>query len=168
MDKLSWIKELVQAEQKMEESGIVDFNAGFDPESSLQQDTVEFLTQTKSRFLEACAAFNQLKPSSNGRIKIYAVSRTEADFMIFRNGFKLIFSMRAPGHILVSFNHLGTNYIPSADTTPTSQPNTVNQDALIAQWGAFGKLTWTHQEQEIEVNSLVRFYLSRFIKESAR
>jgi hypothetical protein len=30
-DRLNWIKDLVRAEQQMEESGVVDYTSGFDP-----------------------------------------------------------------------------------------------------------------------------------------
>ena len=43
MDKLSWIKDLVRAEQQMEESGMVDFSVGFDPDKHLFSETIHFL-----------------------------------------------------------------------------------------------------------------------------
>ena len=167
MDKLQWIKELVRAEQQMEESGIVDFTAGFDPQTSLQPETIDFLTSLKTHFLESANAFNQLKASTLGRIKIYGISKTEADFMIFRNGFKLIFTMRAPGKIAVAFNHLGSSYIPGQEAGQ-SAGKTQDEDLLVSKWGAFGDLVWTFQDQEIKPEYLVRHYLSRFIRESAK
>ena len=110
MDKIQWIKDLVMAEQEMEESGVVDFAAGFDPEKELERETIDYLQDLKAAFIESAAAFNQLKASTVGNIKIYGISRTKADFMIFRNGFKLIFALKRPGIVDVRFNHIGANY----------------------------------------------------------
>ncbi len=165
MDKLDWIKDLVLAEQKMEESGMVDFSAGFDPESTLLNETVQFLDALKNKFVESASAFNQLKGSAVGRIKIYGISKTHADFMLFRNGYKLIFSMRQPGLIAITFNHLGTSYIPTGVPQVTSSGE---EDLLHSHWGAFGDLIWTYQGQNIRLDYLMRYYLSRFIRESAK
>jgi hypothetical protein len=41
-------------------------------------------------------------------------------------------------------------------------------DQLRASWGAFGQLIWTYNEHEIDINYLIRYYMSRFVKDSAR
>ena len=90
MEKLNWIKELVLAEKQMEDAGMVDMEAGFDPSSQVEESTVEFITDLKASFVEAASAFNQLKGSTLGQIRIYGISKTKADFMLFRNGYKQI------------------------------------------------------------------------------
>lgn len=170
MEKLSWIKELVRAEQRMEESGVVDFSFGFDPQQLLFTESVGFLNILKNAFIEASSSFNQLKGSTVGRIKIYGISNTHADFMLFRNGFKLIFSLKEPGVIGIRFHYVGAGFTqvqvsPAADNggkVPSEE------DILIARWGAFGDLIWTYQEQPIKVDYLVRYYMTRFIRESAK
>lgn len=166
LSNLNWIKELVTAEQQMEESGVVDISAGYDPQKDLKPQTTLFLNDLKTQFVEAANAFNQLKGSTAGRIKIYGISKTEADFMIFRNGFKLIFSAREPGKITVSFNQLGSTYVPGQEATATIP--VIEENVLVSRWGAFGDLIWTYQDQVIKADYLVRYYLSRFIRESAR
>lgn len=167
MDRLSWIKDLVQAEMEMEESGMIDFSESFDPGETLFAETKSYLGDLKAAFVEASSAFNQLKGSTAGRIKIYGISNTEADFMLFRNGFKLIFSMVEPGKISIRFVHIGAALIPDAseEETPASR---AGEDILASQWGAFGDLIWTYQQKEIKLDYLVKFYLSRFIRESAK
>lgn len=182
MAKLDWVKDLVRAEEKMEESGVVDLSFGFDHPLTVQQETLELLNKLKNDFIEASAVFNELKQSPIGRIKIYGIAKTQADFMLFRNGFKMIFSMLTPGEISIRFNFLG----PSQLATPmaaTSNSATVSQSAipsinsthslmeehkLIAKKGPFEELVWTFQDQEVRLPSLVRFYLSLFLKESAK
>ena len=168
MDKLSWIKELVRAEQKMEESGVVDFNVGFDPQQILLTESVSFLNSLKTTFVEAASSFNQLKGSTVGRVKIYGISNTHADFMLFRNGFKLIFALREPGIVVIRFHYVGAGFVqvPAASDNGTKVPG--EEDHLTARWGAFGELDWTYQDQPVKVDYLVRYYLTRFIRESAK
>jgi hypothetical protein len=85
--------------------------------------------------------------------------------MLFRNGYKLIFSMRQPGLIAINFAHLGTSYIPADGHQVTTSGE---EDLLHSHWGAFGDLIWTYQNQPIRLDYLVRHYLSRFIRESAK
>ena len=165
MEKLSWIKELVLAEQQMEEAGVVDMEAGFDPNRQVDEATFEFINDLKAAFVEAASAFNQLKGSQLGQIRIYGISKTKADFMLFRNGYKLIFSLRQPGLITVSYSNAVAQYVPG--TLPkTDEKQTA--DSLRATWGAFGQLIWTYNDHAINIDYLIRYYMSRFVKDSAR
>lgn len=164
MEKYTWVKELVSAEQKMEESGIIDFSAGFDPAATIKEDSIEYLKDLKTSFVESASTFNQLKGTTLGNIKIYGISKTIADFMLFRNGYKLIFSLIEPGKIRVSFNHIGLSFIPGEEAAQ----NTDNIDQLIAKWGAFGQLQWHFKEQPIKLDYLIRYYMTRFVRESAK
>lgn len=168
MDKLGWIKELVRAEQKMEESGVVDFGAGFDPAQLLVSESIDFLNQLKTAFVEAASSFNQLKGSAVGRVKIYGISNTHADFMLFRNGFKLIFALKEPGLISIRFHYVGATFVQVPAASDNGQVVPQEEDQLQARWGAFGDLVWTYQEQPIKIDYLVRYYLTRFIRESAK
>lgn len=164
MEKLNWIKELVLAEQQMEEAGVVDMDAGFDPSRQLEDATIEFINDLKAGFVEAASAFNQLKGSTHGQLRIYGISKTKADFMLFRNGYKLIFSLRQPGTISVAYSNAGANYVPGTGVQEDNNP----KDHLRAAWGAFGELVWTYNDHTINLDYLIRYYMSRFVKDSAR
>lgn len=164
MDKLQWIRDLISAERQMEESGIVDFSAGFDPAQNVSLTTIEFMNDLKASFIESASAFNQLKGSSIGLVKIYGISKTQADFMLFRNGYKLIFAIRKPGLIGVRFNQIGASFLPGQNP----DENVGKEDLLKGAWGAFGELKWTYNDQVINLDFLVRYYLSRFIRESSK
>lgn len=163
MDKLNWVRDLVKIEQQMEESGIVDFNIGFDPEKHLFSESLHFLEDLKASFVEIATAFNQMKGTQLGRIKIYGISNTHADFMLFRNGFKLIFALKEPGIVGIRFQFAGSQFTPG---TPTQVSQ--DEDLLYARWGAFGDLQWTFQDQPIKIDYLVKYYMSRFVRESAK
>ena len=168
MDKLSWIKELVRAEQRMEESGVVDFSFGFDPQQLLFTESLDFFWAQKNYFVESSSSFNQLKGSTVGRIKIYGISNTHADFMLFRNGFKLIFALKEPGVIGIRFHYVGAGFVQAAAASDNGAKVPSEEDILMARWGAFGDLVWTYQDQQVKVDYLVRYYMTRFIRESAK
>lgn len=171
-DRLGWIKELVRAEQRMEESGVIEFGPAFDPAQILLTESVAFMNELKVIFVDAASAFNQLKGSSLGRVKIYGIANTHADFMLFRNGFKLIFSLKEPGAVSVRFHYVGAGFQGAgaavAPGTGAVASTMGEEDLLIARWGAFGDLNWTYQEQAIKTDYLVRYYMTRFVRESAK
>ena len=166
MDKIKWIKDLVLAEQQMEESGVIDVSLGFDPEKHLTEATLECMRDLKAAFIESASAFNQLKGSSIGTLKLYGISKTEADFMLFRNGFKLIFTVKRPGIIGIKFNSIGNPIFSSPN--PQSQQPDDGSDNLRARWKAFGELEWTYDDKKINLDYLVRYYMTRFVKESTK
>lgn len=168
MGKLDWIKELVRAEQQMEESGVIDFGAGFDPEKQLNAQTQEFLLKLKDTFVESASAFNLMKGAAFGGIKIYAIANTESDFMLFRNGFKLIFTKKQAGTVSVNFQYQGAGFVPGANAAERIAESLMNEDRIEARWGAYGEIVWTHKELPVNVDFLVRYYVTRFIRESAK
>lgn len=161
MDKLSWIKELVRVEHEMEESGVIQISTGFNPEKQLYSESVSMLNHLKMDFVDASTAFNQMKNSPLGRVKVYSISETQADFMLFRNGFKLIFSLKQPGRIGMRF-HQASNLNPAFEAKPQ------NEEFLIAEWGPFGDLVWTYNGKPVKVDYLIKYYTTRFVHESAK
>ena len=169
MSKLDWVKDLVRAEEQMEETGMVDLSIGFDNDRTLVQETLKYLQQLKNEFIEAATTFNEIKASALGRIKIYGIAKTQGDFMLFRNGFKMIFSLQAPGQIAIRFNFMGPGFTPSTMPTPSSAPQTLMEEHLLtARKGPFGELIWTFRDQEIQLLHVVRYHLTLFIKESTK
>lgn len=165
---MEWIKELVRAEQQMEESGVIDFGAGFDPEKQLLGQTQDFMTKLKDAFVESASVFNQMKGAGFGGIKIYAIANTESDFMLFRNGFKLIFSRKQPGTVSVNFQYQGAGFVPGTAAADRIAESLMNEDRIEARWGAYGEIIWTHKELPINIEFVVRYYMTRFIRESAK
>jgi hypothetical protein len=177
MDKLTnrmnWIKDLVKAEEQMEESGVVDMSIGIDNEKILASETINFIQNLKNEMIEASNTFNELKASPLGRIKIYGIAKTQADFMLFRNGYKMIFSIKQPGAISIRFNFLGPNqYMPSIPATlPTANMMAtplMEENLITAKRGPFHDLQWTFQEQIIQLPAMIKYHFSLFIKESSK
>lgn len=151
-DKFDWIQDVIKAEEKVEETGIVDFDYAFNPERILVTEALKLMNEIKQGFEEAVEIFNEMKPTPAGKIKIYAIAKTHADFMIFRNGYKLIFSLTKPGVIAIRFHYMNT----------THQEN----ESIEIKWGAFNDVIWVHKGQPIKKEILVRHYLTKFIRES--
>jgi len=166
MNDINWIKDLVLTEQQMEENGVIDYSNDTSSTENLEQETIEYLKDLKVGFIEAASAFNQLKGSPVGKLKIYGISKTIADFMIFRNGYKLIFSMKRPGAIGIGFHQTGQQLIPHQEEQNAESRG--DETLITAQWGLFGELKWVYQEHEVKFDMLIRYYMSRFIKESVR
>lgn len=166
MNSIDWIKDLVLAEQQMEEEGVIDLSLQT-PDSLLKEESLTFLREIKAAMVESASAFNQLKASNTGTVKIYGISNTEADFMLFRNGFKLIFSLRQPGEIEVYYSLIGSHFL-TPQTEIESAPAGHEKELLRARWGAFGELSWSHRELPVRLDYLVRHYFSRFIRESTK
>lgn len=166
-NNIDWIKDLVRGEQQMEEAGVVDFSPAFDPANILLKGTVEFLQTLKAQFIRSATVFNQLKNTPAGQIKIYGISKTHSDFMLFRNGYKLIFSMADPGKIVIQFHHLATPFMGDDGGKSGNGPMTAHS-ILEAQWGAFGELVWVNKNKPINSQYLVRYYLKHFVHNSTK
>lgn len=163
MSDTEWIRELIKTEHMLEESGLVEVQPEPHSAEQLKNATLEFMAELKSRFIEAATLFNELKASALGRVKIYGVAKTESDFMLFRNGFKMIFSTPTPGIIQIRFNFINSNYIPDRNTQDTVA---FEQETLEFEWGPFAEVKWLYKGQVFNKDALVRYYMSQFIRES--
>lgn len=168
MREIDWIKDLVEAEQKMEENGMVDYTAGFNPDNILKEETVKFLNQIKELFIDYSTVFNKYRGLTVGGVKVYGISKTQADFMLFRNGFKLFFLMEKPGTITIRSQFHGSDYIAGGAMTSQQIENLGADEYIDARWGAFGAVIWTHQELEVNAANLVKFYFTKFVRESSK
>ncbi|MBK9294530.1 MAG: hypothetical protein IPM57_08810 [Oligoflexia bacterium] len=165
MKNLDWIRGLVESERKMEETGIIDIATASNDSTDLTEKTYEFLRALKESFVDYTTAFNNMKNSTLGSVKIYGISNTATDFMLFRNGYKLLFSAINPGRIAMSFQNQSSSFLPQANL----HQNTPSQEeTLEAQVGPFGELTWTYRGSAINAENMVRYYMTRFIRESAK
>lgn len=168
MTDANWIKDLVKFDQEIEESGIIDMAAGFDPDKEIVSQSFEFITSLKNSFVDLATTFNQLKGTTLGSIKVYGISNTHADFMLFRNGFKLIFSLEEAGKISIKSRHQGLGFVPGSVASESKKEKEHSDRFLVARWGAFGELKWFFDEQEVNKDFLVRYYISKFVRESAK
>ena len=157
----NWVKTLVHQEEQMEKTGKISTASPFAPsQEELQEHTAEFLKQLRTAFTQHISFFNQLK-GYMGSIRIYGITGTLADFMLFRNGYKMIFSMKEAGWIAIRFSNMDA-------LLPGQEEQNRPSDHLKGVWGAFGELKWTHQGKDIRMDYLIRHYMTHFVKQSLR
>lgn len=164
----SWVRELVSADEQLEKSVLLDMNLGLDTQRILVNESIQFLLQLKNDFAEAAAQFNELKPTVLGRIKIYGIAKTHADFMLFRNGYKMIFSIKSAGIISIRFHFVGNMALPQPNGQGEKVTIVMDEELIEAKWGAFEEVIWNYKSQTFKIPFLVRHYLTLFVKDSAR
>lgn len=176
--KFEWIHDLIKTEEQIEESGFVDMNAtSVDPERAQIGAALTFLTELKKEFHEAIDIFNDLKHHSASKIKLYGIAKTPADFMLFRSGLKLIFSLKQPGVIsirthfmnpglpaMTTMNLIGNSASPPPITTSQFRSE---ETLLEMKWGVFEEIMWTYKGQTVKKENIVKHYFTQFIRDSS-
>lgn len=165
----SWIENLALEELNMDESGVINFNHHLDPTQLLEESSIEFMDQLREKVELFTHKFNQYRGgiNSSAQIKIFKISNTVNDFMVFRNSLRLIFARKA--HDLISIGFLSTSgnlMAPRLNAKEAPMQNTTHE--VKANLGPFNNITWRFMGEPIEINSLVRHYISEFIAASAR
>lgn len=166
----NWIENLALEELSMEESGVIHLNEHLSPEILLEESSIEFMDQIRERLELYVNKFNQYRGSvgSSGHIKIFKISNTVNDFMLFRNSLRLIFARKANDLITIGFLS-GRDGIFSARLA--GQEKTDYHQSLHevrAQIGPFNDIEWTFKGDEVKVDSMAKHYLSEFIRNSSR
>lgn len=163
---IEWIQELIRNEQQMETSGLVNFSPIVNKDHLILSASIELLKNLKSQFIKNSDVFNQLKGNSNGLIKVYGIAKTHADFMLFRNGYKLVFNMLNPGKVQITFHHMSSPFLTntSSDTNVAIIPD----GTIDAAWGAFNEVRWVSDKKPVNTKHLVKFYLRTFVQNSTK
>ena len=158
----NWIKNLARAEQKLETEGQISLHSSTPSTKELTEHTQEFMHQIRSAFIAQARLFNHIK-GFLGSLRIHGIADTHADFMLFRHGHKLIFSVKEPGLISIQIKLHHQNH-PQSQPAPTTEP----ADFIKGEWGPFNELKWTYNNQRINIDFLVRYYMTMFIKNSVK
>lgn len=164
---IEWIKELVRSEQQMESAGLVDFTPFTDTENLVLSASIEFLKEIKAQFIKNANIFNQLKGNADGSLRVYGIAKTHADFMLFRNGYKLVFNLVQPGKINVAFHHMSTPFV-SSELKNIKSESPVKDGLIEAAWGAFKEVRWVSENKPINKDHLIKFYMRSFIQNSSK
>ncbi|MCB0355677.1 MAG: hypothetical protein KDD40_01650 [Bdellovibrionales bacterium] len=164
MEKLDWIKDLLLEEQDKEVKGLVDVAIDIQPATSIEKESIHFLRELKNSFAEAANMYNGFRRDVSSQIKVYGVSKTVSDFMLFRNNVQLIFSLKEPGVIQVYSSQLNTDLVGMPGENKSSR-SLIHK--IRAKLGAFDELQWTFKGEVFNVESLVKYYFSLFIRMSA-
>jgi hypothetical protein len=154
---MPWAAELAHTERRMERLGEVEYSTSFKKQEMLKVQTAEFMAVLRHEFSRQIEVFNEARQSGAQAVHLYRITNTEQDFMLFRNSVKLVISGQRSGRVLFAFNQfLGQIYASSQN------PNF----ELEAQWNAFDQLVWTYRGDRVQVQDIIRFFLSEFVRQS--
>ena len=158
-----WIKRLVRNEMDLIHTGSGDLTGHQDHRKVVEDATLEFLARIKEEFVNCVDLFNSYRGGAHlpNSVKIFNVSNTAADFIIFRNNMKLVVSNPALGVVNLSF-------ITRTNAFSQQQAKTKREGYdLIAQMFPFNELAWTFQGEKVNVEAMTRFLFTEFVKSSA-
>ncbi len=160
----SWIKRLVRNEAELIRTGTGDLLSHQDHRQVVEEITLEFMEHIKNEFIGSVDSFNSYRGGAHlpNSVKIFNVSNTPTDFILFRNNMKLVISNSALGVINFSFISRHSSYKGSPVKTQKEGYD------LIAQMFPFNELAWTFHGDRINVECVVRYMFTEFIKSSAQ
>ncbi|MGZ3708561.1 MAG: hypothetical protein ACXWPM_07085, partial [Bdellovibrionota bacterium] len=168
-----WIHELARAEIHPEAERLLQLGGSQDPQQLVEESTIDFLTELREQFNTFARVFNSYSEGGGrfAEVKVYSIAQTAADFMVFRNGIKLIVTNVAHGVIELSFSqHIrGTlavdGQIQQTDaTTGPLNPTIGKAQDLIAQGGPFRHVHWTFQGEKVNAEQVAKFYFGEFTR----
>lgn len=151
-----WIHEIAKVETSPEAEALYNMTQGAGPEQAIEESTVDFLTELRADFQEYVRIFNSLSEGGKkfAEIKIFNLTQGAADFMLYRNGIKLIVSNTTHGVIQISYDRHGA---PGTQGLSVPQP-----DELLAKTGPFGTVCWTYRSEKIECEQVSKHFFTEF------
>ena len=164
-----WIENLAFEELNMDESGVVEFNNHLSADLVLEEESIKFMDNLKGLFEFFITRFNECRGGidSGASIKIFKISNTVNDFMLFRNSLRLVFSRKSCDLISIGLLMNGKDlYAPRMPGQQENIPFSCHE--ISASIGAFNKISWKFQGENVDPNAMVKHYLAEFIKTSAR
>lgn len=164
----TWIENLALEELNMEESGVVQFNDHLNPQHLLEESGLQFIEQVREKFEIYINRFNMYRaPNDSGfSIKIFKISGTVNDFMVFRNSLKLVIARRSVDVISIGFLSNAGGMFSARLNLNTPAINMAHE--IKAHVGPFNEITWRYNGEILNIDTMVRHYLTEFVKHSAR
>lgn len=167
-ENISWIHELAKSEINPDANNVLHSLSELDPKALVEESAIEVLHTLRDIFNDYARAFNSYSENGNryNDVKVYGITNTAADFMVFRNSVKLVFSNNTHGIINISISNHGTNsmFVNGATISNGNSPFTNQSKDLIAQLGPFLDVSWTYQGEKIELERLAKYYFVEFTK----
>lgn len=162
----SWIERLALEEINMEESGVIQFQDHLNPQTLLEDASIRLVDQIRDRFEIYVDKFNEFRSHSGSGIRIFKISNTVNDFMLFRNSLKLVIARKAVDLVSIGFLSNTGGLFSARVNLNTPAVNTAHE--IRAHLGPFNKITWTFNGEPVDFDALVKHYLSEFIRHSAK
>lgn len=157
-----WIYELARAEASPEADALYRLNQSAAPQQAIEESTVDFLTDLRAYFQEYVRVFNSQSDAGKKypEIKIFNLTQGAADFMLYRNGIKLIVANTTHGVVQISYDkHLIAGAVPSELAIPQAEE-------ILAQFGAFGSVHWMYRSERVESEQVAKHFFAEFARVS--
>lgn len=162
----SWIEKLAIEEISMEESGVIQFNDHLNSKALVEESSIKMVDAIRERLEIYVAKFNEYRANRGGGIRIFKISNTINDFMLFRNSLKFIVARRNYDRISIGFLSNSGGLFSARLNLDTPAQNQAHE--LTAHLGPFNKIEWKFNNEPVDIDVLARHYLTEFIKHSAR
>lgn len=167
--KTDWIENLALEEINMDETGVIHMNDHLSPVYLLEESSIQFMDRLRERIELYVDKFNEFRGTkgSGSQIKFFKISNTINDFMLFRNSLRLVFARKANDVVSIGFLTSGKDVF-AARLSEQDLRQSISPHEIRAHIGPFNKITWQFQGEEVDVDALVKHYLSEFIRNSSR
>lgn len=164
----TWIENLAIDEINMEESGVININEHLDPMHFLEESSVNFMENLREQFEIFTTRFNECRSESNKQhqIKMFKISNTVNDFMLFRNSLKLVVARRSNDVITIGFLSNSGGLFAARLNNQEEVSHKLHE--IRAHVGTFNNIEWRFNGEKVDMSALVKHYLSEFIRHSAR
>lgn len=160
-----WIEQLALEEINMEESQVISLNDHLNPAVLLEESSIAFVDKLRDLFELYINKFNDYR-GAGGTVRIFKISGTVNDFMLFRNSLRLIVARKA--HDIITIGFLSTEGgLYSARLNMMHEAHHAPHE-VKAHLGAFNRITWKFMGEDVDADTMVRHYLSEFLRKSAR
>jgi hypothetical protein len=155
-----WIHEIARVEGSPEAEALYNMTHGSGPQQAIEESTVDFLTDLRADFQEYVRVFNSLSEAGKkfSEIKIFNLTQGAADFMLYRNGIKLIIANTTHGVVQFSYDRHA-----SAGSMNVEQ-NIPQADEILAQLGAFGAVNWVYRSEKVDSEQVSKHFFSEFTR----
>lgn len=163
-----WIENLALEELNTEESGIINIEGHLNPQRALEESSINFMEDIKELFEVYATKFNEFRSNKDAtnQIKIFKISNTINDFMLFRNSLKLVVARKSDDVISIGFLSTSGGLFPARLNYEDSPSSGIHQ--IKANIGPFNDIRWEFSGEKVDIDALVKHYLTEFIKHSAR
>lgn len=161
-----WIYELARGELNPELDVIKNFN-GASSQQAVEESTVDFLTDMRGHIQESLRAFNAFSEGGKrfAEVKVFNIAQSASDFMLYRNGLKLIFANTSHGVIEIYYNkHQAQATYPNAGATADQSSGLPDREEVLANLGVFGKVKWTCRGEQVRPSEVSQHYFSEFVR----
>jgi hypothetical protein len=154
-----WIHEIARSEASPEAEALQFINRAQAPAQAIEESTVDFLTDLRADFQEYVRIFNSLSEGGKrfAEIKIFNLTQGAADFMLYRNGIKLIVANTTQGVIQIAYD----KHVVAGGASDLSTPQS---EELLAHLGAFGSVYWMYRSERVESEQTSKHFFAEFTR----